>query len=141
MRVEAPFVVVVGDHVVRGRIDAVYERDGRTELVDFKTGLQPAEGDPSARSQLDLYGLAAVETWHVDPSALRTTYCYLRAEGPPLVESVDWDAAALAGVRERLGSALDGLTEGRYPYSAGAWCRRCDFVSFCPAARRMLADA
>src|SRR5207237_6426014 len=67
VRVEAPFVVVVGDRVVRGRIDAVYERDGRVELVDFKTGLRPAEGDPSAQSQLDLYGLAAVETWNVEP--------------------------------------------------------------------------
>ncbi|MGI9021752.1 MAG: UvrD-helicase domain-containing protein, partial [Acidimicrobiales bacterium] len=40
-RVEAPFVLALGQHVVRGRIDAVYERDGRIELVDFKTGRQP----------------------------------------------------------------------------------------------------
>src|SRR5206468_8949773 len=41
VRVEAPFVVVVGGRMVRGRIDAVSERDGRTELVDFKTGRRP----------------------------------------------------------------------------------------------------
>src|SRR5207248_10865767 len=134
VRVEAPFVVVVGDRLVRGRIDAVYARDGRTELVDFKTGLRPAEGDPSAQSQLDLYGLAAVETWNVEPSRVRTSYCQLRADGPPEIESLDWDAAALDGVRERLAGALDGLTAGRFPFSAGPWCRRCDFVSFCPAA-------
>ena len=31
-------MLAVGGHLVRGRIDASYERDGRTELVDFKTG-------------------------------------------------------------------------------------------------------
>src|SRR5437764_13911974 len=34
VRVEAPFVVVVGGRMVRGRLDPVYERDGRTHLVD-----------------------------------------------------------------------------------------------------------
>src|SRR5207247_834514 len=106
------------DRVVRGRIDAVYDRDGRTELVDFKTGLRPAEGDPSAQSQLDLYGLAAVETWNVEPSRLRTSYCYLRTDGPAEIESLDWDDAALESVRERLRRALDGLTAGRFPNSA-----------------------
>src|SRR5207237_8029614 len=102
-RVEAPFVVVVGGRMVRGRIDAVYERDGRTELVDFKTGKRPAPGDASARTQLDLYGMAAVDTWGIDPGSLRTSYCYLRADGPAEIDAVDWDEALLTEVRARLG--------------------------------------
>ncbi|MCA1842548.1 MAG: ATP-dependent helicase, partial [Actinobacteria bacterium] len=82
-RVEAPFVLVAGEHVVRGRIDAVYQRDGRLELVDFKTGRAAAMGDRPATLQLNLYGLAAVDTWGADPDRLRTTYCYLRQDGPP----------------------------------------------------------
>ncbi len=139
VRVEAPFVVVVGGQMVRGRIDAVYERDGRTELVDFKTGSRPARGDASARTQLDLYGMAAVDTWGVEPGALRTTYCYLRADGPAEIDAVDWDAHALVAVRGRLGRALDGLTLNRYPTASGPWCRRCDFVAFCPAGRAAVA--
>jgi DNA helicase-2/ATP-dependent DNA helicase PcrA len=135
VRVEAPFVVVVGGRMVRGRIDAVYERDGRTELVDFKTGSRPAPGDASARTQLDLYGMAAVDTWGVDPDALRTSYCYLRADGAAEIDAVDWDTALLGDVRDRLGRALDGLTLGRYPATAGPWCRRCDFVAFCPSGQ------
>jgi DNA helicase-2/ATP-dependent DNA helicase PcrA len=134
-RVEAPFVVVVGGRMVRGRIDAVYERDGRTELVDFKTGSRPEEGDASARTQLDLYGMAAVDTWGVDPDALRTTYCYLRTDGPAEIDALDWDAKLLGEVRGRLGRALDALTLGRYPATAGAWCRRCDFLAFCPSGQ------
>jgi DNA helicase II / ATP-dependent DNA helicase PcrA len=112
-RVEAPFVVVVGGRMVRGRIDAVYERDGRTELVDFKTGSRPAPGDASARTQLDLYGMAAIDTWGVEPNSLRTSYCYLRADGPAEIDAVDWDDTILGAVRARLGRALDGLTLGR----------------------------
>jgi len=139
-RVEAPFVVVVGGRMVRGRIDAVYERDGRTELVDFKTGSRPAPGDASARTQLDLYGMAAVETWGVEPDRLRTTYCYLRADGPAEVDAVDWNAALLGEVRGRLGRALDGLTLGRYPTTAGPWCRRCDFLAFCASGQAAVDD-
>ena len=135
VRVEAPFVVVVGGRMVRGRIDAVYERDGCTELVDFKTGSRPAPGDASARTQLDLYGMAAVDTWGVDPNSLRTSYCYLRADGPAEIDAVDWNDAVLGEVRGRLGRALDGLTLQRYPTQPGSWCRRCDFLAFCPSGQ------
>src|SRR5437764_6678190 len=135
VRVEAPFVVVVGGRMVRGRLDPVYERDGRTHLVDFKTGSRPDPGDASARTQLDLYGMAAVDTWGVDSGALRTSYCYLRADGPAEIDAVDWDAGLLGEVRGRLGRALDSLTLGRYPTTAGPWCRRCDFLAFCPSGQ------
>jgi DNA helicase-2/ATP-dependent DNA helicase PcrA len=45
VKVEAPFLLVVDGCIVRGRVDAAYERDGRFEVVDFKTGRTPAEGD------------------------------------------------------------------------------------------------
>src|SRR3954449_12297501 len=101
--------------MVGGRTDAGFGRDCRTELVDFKTGNRPAPGDASARTQLDLYGMAAVDTWGVDPGQLRTSYCYLRADGPAEIDAVDWDATLLGEVRGRLGRALDSLTFGRYP--------------------------
>jgi hypothetical protein len=103
--------------------------------VDFTTGSRPAEGDASARTQLDLYGLAAAETWGIAPDRLRTSYCYLRAGGPAEIDSVDWDDSLLNEVRGRLGRALDGLTLNRYPATAGPWCRRCDFLSFCPSGQ------
>ncbi|MDQ4067950.1 MAG: PD-(D/E)XK nuclease family protein, partial [Actinomycetota bacterium] len=135
VKAEAPFVLAVGGHLVRGRVDAVYERDGRLELVDFKTGRPAGEGDRAAGTQLDLYGLAAVDTWRADPDRLRTTYCYLRTDGPPVVLETDWDAATLGGVRRRLAATLDALAEARFAPTPGAWCRGCDFLSFCPAGQ------
>ena len=135
VRVEAPFALAVGGHLVRGRVDAVYERDGRLELVDFKTGRPAADGDRAAGTQLDLYGLAAVDAWGTDPERLRTTYCYLRTDGPPLVVESEWDASILGGVRTRLASTLDALAEARYGPTPGSWCHGCDFLSFCPAGQ------
>lgn len=131
VKVEAPFVLVVDGRVVRGRLDAAYERDGRLELVDFKTGRRYGPDDPWASVQLDLYALAAVETWGEDPARLRTTYCWLRADGPAELESTDWDAAAIDRVRASLGASVAAVAAARYPAAPGTWCRRCEHLSFC----------
>lgn len=138
VRVEAPFSLVRGHHLIRGRVDAVYERDGRLELVDFKTGRGASPGDPSAFVQLDIYGLAAVDAWRADPERIRTTYCYLRTDGPPLIESVDWAAATLDKVRSNLGASLDAMAAARFEPTPGAWCERCDFQPFCPVGKSWL---
>jgi RecB family exonuclease len=135
VRVEAPFLLALGTHLVRGRVDAVYERDGRLELVDFKTGRAHAPGDGSASVQLDLYGLAALHAWAADPARLRTSYCWLRTDGPPVVESTDWDEAVVDKVRARVAGALDALAAGRWGPSPGRWCAGCDFLHVCPPGR------
>ena len=139
-RVEAPFVLARSPFVVRGRIDAVYARDGRNELVDFKTGRAPAEGDPAAELQLDLYAIAAVDTWRDDPTNLRTTYCYLRTDGAAELVSRDWNAAVLARVRDELTVLLERLERDDFDVNPGAWCARCDFVDVCPAGQAVVGD-
>lgn len=52
--VEEPFAVLVGGRVVNGRIDAVFEVDGRFDVIDWKTG-SARHVDPL---QLALYRLA-----------------------------------------------------------------------------------
>ena len=132
--VEAPFALRLGDRFVRGRIDAVYERDGRIELVDFKTGRSFVDGDPGAGVQLDVYALAAVDVLGFDPGALRVTYCYLRE--PVELVSRDLDAVALDGLRTTLVGHMDALGRGAFGLRPGPWCGRCEFASFCPGARR-----
>lgn len=130
--VERPFTLEAAGAVVRGRVDAVYERDGRLEIVDFKTGRGPAAGDPSAGWQLDVYALAAVECWGHEPGRLRTAEVYLD-RGEAVAAEVD--EARLAAVRRRLAADLGGLAAGRFPTSVGAWCHRCDYRSACPEGR------
>ena len=136
--VERPFALVVGDVVVRGRVDAVYERDGRIEVVDFKTGRRPCPDDPAVGFQLDLYALAAVDAWGHDPAALRTTEWYLDAGDG---DSRDFDAAGLQRVRARLSVALEGMSARRFPPVPGSYCARCDVLGFCRTGRASLAAA
>jgi RecB family exonuclease len=131
VKVEAPFLLVVDGCIVRGRVDAAYERDGRFEVVDFKTGRTPAEGDKGAGAQLELYAVAAVDAWGVDGDKLRTTYCYLRADGSAELVERDWTNAEVDVVRRELAASLERIGMAQYPVHPGAWCERCDFVAFC----------
>jgi DNA helicase II / ATP-dependent DNA helicase PcrA len=139
VRVEAAFALAVAGRLVRGRIDAVYRRDGRLELVDFKTGSPAADGDRGGHVQLDLYALAAVDVWREDPAGLRTTYCYLHNDGSHRLVSSDWDAERLATVRAGLAATLGGLAAGDYRATPGAWCSRCEWQETCRPGRAWLA--
>jgi DNA helicase-2/ATP-dependent DNA helicase PcrA len=130
--VERTFALPLGALVIRGRVDAVYEREGRYELVDFKTGRPPAPDDGGASVQLDLYALAAVDVWRRDPSTLRTTYCYL---GRGELVTRDFHQALVDDVRERLETLLARFSAGRFPTRPGSYCGHCDFAGFCPAAQ------
>ncbi|TDD89368.1 ATP-dependent helicase [Actinomadura rubrisoli] len=57
--IEVPFETVIGDRLVRGRMDAVFRRDGRYEVVDWKTGSPPSGEEARFVSvQLAAYRLA-----------------------------------------------------------------------------------
>jgi DNA helicase-2/ATP-dependent DNA helicase PcrA len=76
--VEAPFEMVVGGRLVRGRIDAVYrDDDGHYDVVDYKTGSIPRDF-ASASLQLAVYRLAWSDLAGVDPAAVRAGFLYVR---------------------------------------------------------------
>jgi DNA helicase-2/ATP-dependent DNA helicase PcrA len=79
--VEAPFQLVLGDHILVGRIDAVYEADpadpelpvgARYEVVDWKTGGH--EADPL---QLALYRIAWAELHQIPVDQVAATFYYV----------------------------------------------------------------
>ncbi|MDQ1418620.1 MAG: ATP-dependent helicase UvrD/PcrA [Acidimicrobiaceae bacterium] len=138
-RIEAPFVLALGGRVVRGRIDAMYRHDGLVEVVDFKTGRPPADGDPGAMVQLDTYAVAAVDVWSVDPSTLRSTYCYLAADGSYHLAESDWTAERVGDAREDLSATVRGLGDNDWPATPGEWCRRCEWQPVCRVGKEHLA--
>jgi DNA helicase-2/ATP-dependent DNA helicase PcrA len=101
---ELPFVLKVGERLVRGRIDAVYELPGGgLEIVDFKTG---QEVERPGLDQLALYA-AALERLGVAPAGpLALTYCYL-ASGRTASRRVT--AAEAASTLGLLADRLTGL--------------------------------
>jgi DNA helicase-2/ATP-dependent DNA helicase PcrA len=94
--VEAPFELALNGRVVRGRIDAVYQLpDGRWEVVDWKTGREPA--DPL---QLAVYRLAWARLQHVQPTDVDAAFLTVRTGAvvrPENLPGADELAQLLAG--------------------------------------------
>ncbi|MGH3341502.1 MAG: UvrD-helicase domain-containing protein [Carbonactinosporaceae bacterium] len=72
--VEAPFRLVLGGRVIRGRIDAVYETDGGYEVVDWKTN-QAQTADPL---QLAIYRVAWADLRGVPLGRVSAAILYVR---------------------------------------------------------------
>jgi len=75
VQVEAPFALVLGGHVVRGRIDAVYADGDGFEVVDWKTS-RAQTADPL---QLATYRLAWAELMGVDIESVSGSFYYVRS--------------------------------------------------------------
>ncbi len=74
---EVPFVLKVGERLVKGRIDAVYETpDGGIEIVDFKTGAKPGESSVEL-DQLLVYAGALMKLGLDVGKSIKLTYVYL----------------------------------------------------------------
>lgn len=134
--VEAQFDLFVAGHMVRGRVDAVYAHpDNTIELVDFKTGRPPAEGDPSAETQLLIYAVAAVDSFGYKPEQLTASFVYLQSDGSPAARSeVVITPERIDETRQWLKQTAGAIDGGESKTNAGEWCRRCDFAGVCPAA-------
>jgi DNA helicase-2/ATP-dependent DNA helicase PcrA len=133
---ERPFLLSLEGFTIRGRIDAIYgEADGPWEVVDYKTGRRPDHDDAVARLQLDVYALACLDVWGKRPEDLTLTYLYLASEAESS-HRVDDEAA----IRGRLRAWLARIGEGRFEPTPGPQCRWCDFLTFCDAGSRHVAD-
>ncbi|WP_080796115.1 ATP-dependent helicase [Corynebacterium pacaense] len=77
--VEHPFEVVIGGHVIRGRMDAVFEEaDGGWLVVDWKTGRTPTGPEMAAAIiQLAVYRIAWANLQGVDPAQVRGAFHYV----------------------------------------------------------------
>jgi DNA helicase-2/ATP-dependent DNA helicase PcrA len=77
--VEVPVETRVGEVVVRGRIDAVFQdADGCWDLVDWKTGRRPSGAQLRARSvQLAVYRLAWARLKNVPLEDVRAAFFYV----------------------------------------------------------------
>jgi DNA helicase-2/ATP-dependent DNA helicase PcrA len=105
--VEVPFETLIGDRLVRGRMDAVFRSaDGGYEVVDWKTGAPPtaAEEAEAAAVQLAAYRLAWAGLAGVPVERVSAAFHYVRANRT--VRPADLlTAEGLAALVERLPTA------------------------------------
>jgi DNA helicase II / ATP-dependent DNA helicase PcrA len=135
--IEAPFALQTDSgYEIRGRIDAVYEREGNWEIVDFKSGRRTEE--PARMVQLQAYALAAIQVdFGLDkPERIDVSFAYLGGGLDVHTEHVDetWRNEASRNI-EGVTSAIEG---NRFDPLPGDWCHNCDFLRFCPEGRRQV---
>jgi DNA helicase-2/ATP-dependent DNA helicase PcrA len=126
--VEAPFEMVVGGRLVRGRIDAVYREDVGTlyetyDVIDYKTGAVPTGSDFAAASlQLSIYRLAWADLADVDPASVNAGFLYVRTgqlKRPDRLLDRD-EVAALLTAPERVSDPLAGSGQAEAGVGAGS---------------------
>ncbi|WP_067608744.1 ATP-dependent helicase [Nocardiopsis listeri] len=105
LEVEVPFETVIGDRLIRGRMDAVFHdaETGTYDVVDWKTGRPPANPEErrAAGVQLAAYRLAWADLVGAGPDQVRAAFHYVRAN--ETVRPVDLlDAEGLAALFTRL---------------------------------------
>jgi DNA helicase-2/ATP-dependent DNA helicase PcrA len=79
VEVERELHIEFEGHVVVCKIDAVYETDGRFQIVDWKTGKAPRDADDLAgkRLQLALYRLAFARWKQIDPELVDAVFYFV----------------------------------------------------------------
>ncbi|WP_037559779.1 ATP-dependent helicase [Spirillospora albida] len=78
--IEVPFETILGDRLVRGRMDAVFRSGGGYEVVDWKTGSPPSGEDARfAAVQLAAYRLAWAQLADVPVERVSAAFHYVAA--------------------------------------------------------------
>lgn len=80
-RVEVPFSLMVGGRPIRGRIDAVFARGDRWQVIDWKTSAKD-QADPL---QLAVYRLAWAQIAGCDPALVDAGFHYVRSGNTQMV--------------------------------------------------------
>ncbi|HKH23726.1 MAG TPA: UvrD-helicase domain-containing protein [Solirubrobacterales bacterium] len=130
---EVPFVISVGDTLIRGSIDLLVERgDGSVLVVDYKTdrlqSRDPADVATRYSVQRDLYALAASGRG----GPVETAYVFLERPDHPVRET--FDPADLEAARARVEALLGRLAEGRFDVTDRPHRALC---ADCPARERL----
>jgi ATP-dependent exoDNAse (exonuclease V) beta subunit len=127
---ETPFVFTVGETMVSGVMDLVWQEAGVWHIVDYKTnalgGRAPAEAAAGYELQGALYALAALRA---GAGAVSMDFLFLERPDAPVTRSfARADEPRLESMLER---ELDLMRHGRFPAQPGEDCARCPVAALC----------
>lgn len=128
--------IVAGGLQLRGFVDRLDQApDGRTRVVDYKTGRAPVEAfEQKAMFQLRCYGLALWRSSGVAPTVLQLLYL-----GDGQVLRYQPDEADLLATERKLGALWAAILRAHqtdnWPARTSALCGYCSFKPICPAWR------
>jgi DNA helicase-2/ATP-dependent DNA helicase PcrA len=136
--VETPFEITMDGRMLRGKVDAVYQRPEGWEIVDYKSGR--SRESKSQLVQLQAYAVAAADgaLGMPAPDRIDVSFAYFGEDpaGEIRNEATDsWLNEARAVVTGHLATAENG------PFAAtpSAACQWCDFLHHCKEGKAVVA--
>ena len=129
---EAPFFFALGNTVVSGYMDVVVPGSDGWWVVDYKTnalgGRSVADMAEAYALQADVYCLAALRA---GAGTVRMDFVFL--ESPGDAATAHRDSEDVPCLEKRIGEALSGVEERRFPKRAGKTCDHCPVSRVCDA--------
>jgi DNA helicase-2/ATP-dependent DNA helicase PcrA len=137
---EVPFVLELGDGIVRGKIDAIYTDGDSWEIVDYKSGKR--RDDAARKVQLEAYALAIADgavSLNV-PQSMAVTFAYFGG-GACDEDTVAVDDEWMVGARTHVETLMNAAQDGPFEADPSPACRYCDFLHLCDAGQRSVSAA
>ncbi|RWZ49695.1 ATP-dependent helicase [Labedella phragmitis] len=108
IEVEREIHAMIAGRIVVCKLDAVYDRDGRRQIVDWKTGKPPRTADEleERQIQLALYRLAYADWAGIDPEAVDAVFYYVSEDRVIRPERFYSESELRARWDEALGSPI-----------------------------------
>ncbi len=123
---EMAFVFMVGDYLLRGTVDLLFEEGGERILVDYKTdrvrGSDVRQAAAKYAPQLQLYAAGLAKSGR---PAGQAVLFYLRCAEPV---AIDIGVDAIAGAERLVGRFFEAQRRQEYPTKPGRQCRFCPYV-------------
>jgi DNA helicase II / ATP-dependent DNA helicase PcrA len=136
---EVPFELYRAGGTVRGRIDAVYDDDGKWEIVDFKSGRNREDGVNLVQLQTYALAVSEIDFGVSPPQQLEASFVYLGGE-EALVRSHGVDEPWMRKAAATVDGLLEAIGRSEWPTTPSAECRGCDFLRFCDAGRQQVSS-
>ncbi|MBQ7734029.1 MAG: UvrD-helicase domain-containing protein [Synergistaceae bacterium] len=138
LRTEAELKLVREDYILEGRTDLISLRDGKTEIIDFKTGRKPninITGDRSRlethKNQINIYAYMLGKTTGQRVSKVKLYYTGELTSSPEIV--YDYDKSEAEKIIMQFDSSVRKIISQDFTERSGnhETCRECDFRYYC----------
>ena len=135
---EVDVSVEKGDYIIVGKIDLILGKDGKLEILDFKTQPKPAYGDPIIdryKKQLSLYAYVLKKRYNKDPERLYIYWTSEEKRKNALME-VSYDNEAIKEAGDHFDEVVKEIEERKFEIKKTPnikTCKECDFRFLCAA--------
>ena len=130
---EQPFIIKISPQLkIGGKIDRVDEKDGKLEIVDYKTGKVLDQKDVDKSLQMTVYALAATDKglYGKKPEDVLLTFYFLNTME---ARSTKRTVEQLKQTRQELLEKAKEIEKSSFQPSPGVWCDFCGFKLICEA--------